>query len=61
MTLINTTPALAATAPAESALLAPWTGAYGGVPPFDQVRVENFRPALEAGMKEQLAEVEWIS
>jgi len=61
MTLITTTPALAATAPAESALLAPWTGPYGGVPPFDQVRVDNFRPALEIGMKEQLAEVESIA
>ena len=42
-------------------LLAPWTGPHGGVPPFDKVRVEDFRPALEAGMAEQLAEVERIA
>jgi peptidyl-dipeptidase Dcp len=38
-------------------LLAEWTGPYGGVPPFDQVRVEDFEPALEAAMAENLAEV----
>ena len=42
-------------------LLAPWAGPHGGVPPFDKVRVEDFRPALEAGMAEQLAEVERIA
>lgn len=61
MTLITTSPAVAADAPAGSALLAPWTGPYGGVPPFDRVRVEDFRPALEVGMKEQLAEIESIA
>jgi peptidyl-dipeptidase Dcp len=49
--------------PALSAnpLLRPWTGPYGGVPPFDQVQVAHFRPALEAAMAEQLAEVERIA
>jgi len=42
-------------------LLAPWAGPHGGVPPFDKVRVEDVRPALEAGMAEQLAEVERIA
>jgi peptidyl-dipeptidase Dcp len=42
-------------------LLAPWTGPYGGVPPFDQARVEHLQPALEAGMAEQLGEVERIA
>jgi peptidyl-dipeptidase Dcp len=52
-----------ATPPAAPAnpLLAPWTGPYGGMPPFDQVRVEHFRPALEAAMAENLAEVERIA
>jgi peptidyl-dipeptidase Dcp len=50
----------AAQAPAHP-LLAPWTGPHGGVPPFDQVRVEHFRPALEAAMAENLAEVERIA
>jgi peptidyl-dipeptidase Dcp len=42
-------------------LLAPWTGPYGGVPAFDKVRVEDFKPALEAAMAEQLAEVDRIA
>src|SRR5512134_6248 len=42
-------------------LLAPWAGPHGGVPPFDKVRVADFRPALEAGMAEELAEVERIA
>src|SRR6266850_7665562 len=42
-------------------LLAPWTGPYGGVPAFDKVRVEDFKPALEAAMTESLAEVDKIS
>ena len=50
---------LAAAAPAGSnPLLAPWTGPYGGVPPFDQVEVEQFEPALEAGMAEQLSAID---
>src|SRR5688500_17056015 len=56
--------AAAAAVPAGAAnnpLLAEWTGPYGGVPPFDQVRIEDFRPALEAGMAQELAEVERIA
>ena len=51
------------TAPAASAnpLVAQWVGPYGGVPPFDKVRVEDFKPALEAAMAENLAEVERIA
>ncbi|MBX3744277.1 MAG: M3 family metallopeptidase [Verrucomicrobiae bacterium] len=33
------------------ALLGPWPGPYGGVPPFDRVRVELFGPALERAME----------
>nr|PZN81195.1 MAG: peptidase M3 [Pseudomonadota bacterium] len=46
---------------ADNPLLAPWSGPYGGVPPFDRVRVEHFRPALEIAMNEALAEVERIA
>jgi peptidyl-dipeptidase Dcp len=53
--------ALAAEATVQNPLLAPWTGPYGGVPPFDKVRVEHFQPALEAAMAEQLAEVDKIA
>ena len=42
-------------------LLAPWSGPYGGVPPFDKVKVEQFKPALEAAMAEQLAEIDTIA
>jgi peptidyl-dipeptidase Dcp len=42
-------------------LLAPWTGPYGGVPPFDRVEVAQFKPALEAAMAEQLAEIDKIA
>lgn len=42
-------------------LLAEWTGPYGGVPPFDKARAEYLQPALEAGMAEQLAEIDRIA
>src|SRR4051812_19968008 len=46
---------------ASNPLLAEWSGPYGGVPPFDRVRVADFKPALEAGMAENLTEVERIA
>lgn len=46
---------------ADNPLLAPWTGPYGGVPPFDQVKLEHFKPAYEVAMKAQLDEIEAIS
>lgn len=45
----------------ENPLLSRWSGPHGGVPPFDQVKVEHFAPALEAAMQEQLAEIERIA
>ena len=42
-------------------LLAEWEGPYGGVPPFDKVQIAFFKPALEAAMSENLAEVENIA
>jgi peptidyl-dipeptidase Dcp len=42
-------------------LLADWTGPYGGIPPFDKVRIEQFKPALESAMNENLAEIEKIA
>jgi len=48
--------------PGESnPLLATWAGPYGGVPPFDKVKVSDFRPALEKAMDENLAEIDRIS
>jgi peptidyl-dipeptidase Dcp len=45
----------------QNPLLEPWAGPYGGVPPFDKVKVEQFKPALEAGMAATLAEIERIA
>ena len=44
----------------DNPLLAKWEGPYGGVPPFDRVQVPLFKPALEAAMAEQLAEIDRI-
>src|SRR5262245_4257527 len=38
-------------------LLAPWTGSYGGVPPWDKVKTPLFPPAFTAGLALQTAEV----
>ncbi|MEX1241272.1 MAG: M3 family metallopeptidase [Cyclobacteriaceae bacterium] len=46
---------------ADNPLVLEWTGPYGGVPPFDRVKVEHFESALEAGMKELLNEIEGIA
>jgi peptidyl-dipeptidase Dcp len=46
---------------AGNPLLAPWTGPYGGLPPFERIEVGQFKPALEAGMEEQLAETDKIA
>jgi peptidyl-dipeptidase Dcp len=45
----------------QNPLLVPWTGPYGGVPPFDQIEVSHFQPALEAAMAEQLEEIDAIA
>ena len=45
----------------QNPLLAKWEGPYGGVPPFDRVKVGQFKPALEAAMAESLAEVDQIA
>jgi peptidyl-dipeptidase Dcp len=60
---IQTTSAQSSSAVAApvNVLLADWEGPYGGVPPFDRVQVAQFKPALEAGMTENLTEVERIA
>src|SRR5262249_17477700 len=45
----------------QNPLIQKWTGPYGGVPPFDKVKVEQLKPALEAGMAETLAERDQIA
>jgi peptidyl-dipeptidase Dcp len=63
---VTSTSSFAQTAPAASAavanpLLMAWQGPYGGVPPFDKVQVPQFKPALEAGMAQNLAEIQAIA
>jgi len=45
----------------ENPLLAEWTGPYGGVPPFDQMALDQLEPALEEGMAEHLVQLEAIA
>jgi peptidyl-dipeptidase Dcp len=42
-------------------LLAPWTGPYGGYPAFDKVKVEDFKPAIEAAIAENRREIAAIA
>ena len=46
---------------ANNVLLAPWSGPFGGVPPFDKLKVADFKPALLAGMAAELADVQRIA
>ena len=50
-----------AMAQATNPLLQKWTGPYGGVPAFDKVKVKHFKPALEAAMAQNLAEIDAIT
>ena len=45
----------------DNPLLSVWAGPYGGIPPFDKVKVEHFKPALEVAMTENLAEIDKIA
>lgn len=38
-------------------LLDVWKGPHGGVPPFDRIKVEDFKPAIEKGMDLMRAEI----
>ena len=44
-----------------NALSAEWQGPYGGVPNFDTAKLADLKPALEAGMAENLAEIDAIA
>jgi peptidyl-dipeptidase Dcp len=45
---------------ANNPLLAPWPGPLG-LPPFDRIEPEHFRPAFDAAMAEQIAAVKAIA
>ena len=51
----------AGAAQVSNAMLVPWTGPYGGTPPFDRVAVSGFVPAAEAAMAEELREIEALA
>jgi peptidyl-dipeptidase Dcp len=38
-------------------MLAPWTGAHGGYPAFDKIRVADFKPSLNAAIETNRAEL----
>lgn len=45
----------------ENVLLREWTGPYGGVPAFDQMKVEDIEEAVLKGMELKLAEIDAIT
>ena len=54
-------PKVVAAAETANPLLAPWAGPHGGVPPFDQVRVADIGPALDAALAQELREIDAIA
>ena len=49
------------TATDVNTLVAPWTGPYGGVPPWDQIRPDSFPAAFEIALAEQRVEIDAIA
>ena len=47
--------------PVENPVLSPWTGPYGGAPPFDAIRTEHFPAALDAAIAQKRADVAAIA
>src|SRR5206468_1066537 len=45
----------------DNPLLTKWAGPHGGVPPFDTIKVEQFKPAFEAAMGEKRRELAAIA
>ena len=46
---------------AANPLTAKWEGPYGGIPPFDKVKISDIKPALEIAMAENLAEIDRVA
>jgi peptidyl-dipeptidase Dcp len=44
-----------------SAMLAPWTGPYGGVPPWDQVRPDEFVSAFDVAIERAKTEIQEVA
>lgn len=47
--------------PSTNVFLAPWTGPFDGTPAFDKMDLAQLKPALEAGMAMNLAEIDAIA
>lgn len=45
----------------KNPLVEKWTGPYGGVPPFDKVKITDFKPGMTEAMAEHLAEINAIA
>src|SRR4051812_1623505 len=45
----------------QNVLLAPWQGPNGGVPPFGKFKVQDIKAAVEAGMAEELQDIDRIA
>lgn len=58
---MNTEPVSAEEPRDTNSLTAEWSGPYGGVPPFDKVRISDLKSAIETGMTENLAEIDKIT
>ncbi|MGD1847207.1 MAG: M3 family metallopeptidase [Salibacteraceae bacterium] len=54
-------PAEATPTMSENLLLQEWTGPYGGVPAFDQMKLEDVKGAILEGIELHLADIEAIS
>ena len=58
---IMTSTAFAATKPTADPMLDEWTGSYGGFPPFDKVKPDQFKPAILKSMDLHRAELATIA
>jgi peptidyl-dipeptidase Dcp len=61
VTINAQTGAVPSTSPSDNPLLAEWQGPYGGVPPWDAVKPELFKPAFMAAIEAQRREVQAIA
>ncbi|HEX6068309.1 MAG TPA: M3 family metallopeptidase [Longimicrobiaceae bacterium] len=60
-TPVNRAPAADDAAVTTNPLLAAWTGPYGGVPPWDRVRPEDFPEAFEVAIEARRTEIRAIA
>ncbi len=45
----------------DNAMLAPWTGPYGGVPPYDKIDVDLFVPAFDTAFAAGMGDIDAIA